>query len=72
MWDESALSVLTDEMLHSYTEYCPCVTLDYYAMKTACGIAHIPYGAEILYRTVTQIDGRTALRRFRGSRSLVP
>ncbi len=47
MWDESALSVLTDEMLHPYTEYCPCVTLDYYTTETACGIAHIPYGAEI-------------------------
>jgi hypothetical protein len=50
MCDESALSVLTDEMFHPYTEYCPCVTLDYYTMETACGIAHIPYGAEILYR----------------------
>jgi hypothetical protein len=50
MWDELALSTLTDKMLHPYTEYCPCVTLDFYAMETACGIAHIPYGAEILYR----------------------
>jgi hypothetical protein len=50
MWDELPLAVLTDKMLHPYTEYCPCVTLDYYAMETARGIAHIPYGAEIVYR----------------------
>jgi hypothetical protein len=50
MWDELPLAVLTDKMLHSYTEYCPCVTLDYYTMETACGIAHIPYGAEIVYQ----------------------
>jgi hypothetical protein len=36
-------------MLHPYTEYCPCVILDYYTMETACGIAHIPYGAETVY-----------------------
>jgi hypothetical protein len=46
MWDE-----LTDKMLHLYTEYCPCITLDYFAMETACGIAHIPYSAEIVDRT---------------------
>jgi hypothetical protein len=50
MWDELALSALTDKMLHPYTEYCPCVTLDFYGMETACSIAHIPYGAEIVYR----------------------
>jgi hypothetical protein len=50
MWDETPLTVLTDKMLHPYTEYCPCVTLDYFAMETACGIAHIPYGAEIVHR----------------------
>jgi hypothetical protein len=50
MWDELPLAVLTDKMLHPYTEYCPCVTLDYFAMETACGIAHIPYSAEIVYR----------------------
>jgi hypothetical protein len=50
MWDETPLTVLTDKMLHPYTEYCPCVTLDYFAMETACGIAHIPYGAEMVYR----------------------
>jgi hypothetical protein len=50
MWDESTLSVLSDKMLHPYTEYCPSVTLDFYAMDTACGIAHIPYGAEIAHK----------------------
>jgi hypothetical protein len=43
MWDELPLAVLTDKMLHPYTE-------DYYAMETTCGIAYIPYGAEIVYR----------------------
>jgi hypothetical protein len=50
IWDETPLTVLTDKMLHPYTEYCPCVTLDYFTIETACGIAHIPYGAEIVYR----------------------
>jgi hypothetical protein len=50
MWDECPLVSLTDKMLHPYTEYCPCVTLDYFTMETACSIAHIPYGAEIVYR----------------------
>jgi hypothetical protein len=50
MWDETPLTVLTDKMLHPYTEYCPCATLDYFTMETACGIAHIPYGAEIVYK----------------------
>jgi hypothetical protein len=43
MWDELPLAVLTDKIF-------PCVTLDYYTMETACGIAHILYGAEIVYR----------------------
>jgi hypothetical protein len=51
MWDALALEPLTDKMLHPYTEYCPCVTLDYFAMEGAMGIAHIPYGVEIQYRS---------------------
>jgi len=50
MWDETPLTSLTDKMLHPYTEYCPCVTLDYFHMESACGIAHVPYGAEIVHR----------------------
>jgi hypothetical protein len=37
-------------MLHPYTEWCPGLTLDFYTMETACGLAHIPYGAEIAHR----------------------
>jgi hypothetical protein len=53
MWHENPLSVLNDQMLHPYTEWCPAITLDYYAMETACGIAHIPYGAEIVHKAQT-------------------
>jgi hypothetical protein len=42
MWNESPLSVLNDQMLHPYTEWCPGVTLDFHGMESACGIAHIP------------------------------
>jgi hypothetical protein len=50
MWNEASLSVLTDQMLHPYMEWCPGLTLDFYAMEGKCGIAHIPYGAEIVYK----------------------
>jgi hypothetical protein len=43
-------SVLNDQMLHPYTEWCPGLTLDFYGMESACGIAHIPYEAEIAHR----------------------
>jgi hypothetical protein len=51
MWNEAFLSVLTDQMLrHPYMKWCPGLTLDFYAMERACGIAQIPYGAEIVHR----------------------
>ncbi len=40
MWDELPLAVLTDKMLHPYTEYCPRVTLDYFTMETMRYRAH--------------------------------
>ncbi len=50
MWNKAPISVLNDQMLHPYTECCPGVPLDFYGMESACGIAHIPYGAEIAHR----------------------
>ncbi len=32
MWSEASLSVLTDQMLHPYMEWCPGLTLDFYTM----------------------------------------
>ena len=50
MWNEASLSALTNQLLHPYMEWCPGLTLDLYTMDCKCGIGHIPYGAEIVYR----------------------
>ncbi len=45
------MSTLEDHQLHPYFEWCPGSTLDLCLMDAECGLAHIPIGSEIVYRT---------------------
>jgi hypothetical protein len=50
-WSYLALSTLEDHQLHPYFEWCPGSTLDLHHMDAECGLAHVPIGSEIVYRT---------------------
>jgi hypothetical protein len=49
-WSDLALSTLSNHQLHPYVEWCPGSTLDLPHMDAACGLAHFPIGAEIVYK----------------------
>ncbi len=50
MWNELSLSPTKDQQLHPYTEWCPGSMLDFHHMETLCGISHVLFGSETLYR----------------------
>ncbi len=73
MWDELPLSASTDAGLHPYTEWCPGNTLDFHEMESKLGLAHIPYGSEIVYQPLKVVPATSTKvpRRLQDHRATV-